>query len=78
MDYEFDIVLDMDWDHRAVVTKSRFDDIADQVVLKPGEDMAEKIYAWLTSGEAAPPGVRGARRMASGCIVLLVLLLRIL
>jgi hypothetical protein len=54
MDYEFDIVFDLDWDHRGIVTKSRFDEIADQVFMKPGKEVAEKIAGWLNSGEAAP------------------------
>ena len=60
MDYEFDIVFDIDWDHRGVVTKTRMASIADLVVVKPGEEVAEKILAWLEGGEAKPPVVEKA------------------
>lgn len=52
LDYEFDVVLDIDWDHKAIVSKTRMSSIADKVFLKPGEELAEEIYAWLTTGEA--------------------------
>ena len=55
LDYEFDVVLDIDWDHKAIVSKTRMSSIADKVFTKPGEELAEEIYAWLTSGEAARP-----------------------
>jgi hypothetical protein len=54
MDYEFDIVFDLDWDHRGIVTKSRYDELADAVILKPGQEVGQQIYAWLTSGAVAP------------------------
>lgn len=55
IEYEFDVVLDMDWDHNAIVSKSRMDTIADQVINKPDEEFFQKIADWLSSGEAARP-----------------------
>jgi len=55
MEYEFDVVLDMDWDHNAIVSKTRMDSIADLVVNKPDAEFAQKIADWLSSGEAARP-----------------------
>jgi hypothetical protein len=53
MDYEFDIVFDMDWDHNAIVSKSRCFALADQVFHKPGDDVAQIILDWLTEGKPA-------------------------
>lgn len=55
MDYEFDIVFDIDWDHQGVVTKTRMASIADLVVVKPGPEIGERILAWLEGGEAKRP-----------------------
>ena len=55
MEYEFDVVLDMDWDHRAVVSKTRMSSIADKVYLKPGKELGQEIAAWLGTGEAVRP-----------------------
>lgn len=53
MEYEFDLVGDMDQDHRLVVSKSRCDELADAVVMKPGPETAEVFKAWL-SGAPRP------------------------
>ena len=55
MEYEFDIVADMDWDHRFIVSKSRASFLADAVLDKPGPELGEQIRAWLDTGEAAAP-----------------------
>lgn len=57
LDYEFDVVLDIDWDHRAIVSKTRMSSIADKVYMKPGADLAEEILNWLSSGEAERPDI---------------------
>jgi len=51
MEYEFDLVLDIDSDHIGVVSKSRCDELADYVSKKPGDDFAAPLWAWLTKGE---------------------------
>jgi hypothetical protein len=50
MEYEFTIVCDMDTDHNLVVTKSRMETLADQVVNKPDTKFFKKILDWLNSG----------------------------
>lgn len=52
MEYEFDIVMDIDSDHIAVVSKSRCDELSDYVSKKPGDDFAAPLWAWLSKGEA--------------------------
>lgn len=51
--YEFTIVGDMDLEHRLVISKSRCEELADQVAQphRAGE-LAEIFAKWLSSGEA--------------------------
>ncbi len=53
MEYEFDVLLDMDNDNRGVVGKSRCPALAGNVYDKPGEDVAAILREWL-SGAPAP------------------------
>ena len=55
MEYEFDVVLDMDWDHNGIVSKTRMDSIADRIINKPDEEFFAEVAAWLTTGEAERP-----------------------
>lgn len=53
IEYEFDVVGDMDHENTLVVTKSRARPIAGRVIQKPGTEFAEEIKAWLGSGAPA-------------------------
>jgi len=53
MEYEFDIVADMDLDHNFVVTKTRCRALDGLIVQKPGKDVADMIKAWLSDGAPA-------------------------
>lgn len=55
MEYEFDVVLDMDWDHNGIVSKTRMDSIADRIINKPDSEFFDEIATWLSSGEAERP-----------------------
>jgi len=55
MEYEFDIVADLDVDHNMVISKTRCFAIADQVVSKPTAAWFGAIKSWL--GEGAPATV---------------------
>ena len=50
MDYEFTIVLDMDQENNAVVTKSRCSEISGKIFNKPGGDVAAILKNWLGTG----------------------------
>lgn len=52
IEFEFDVVADMDLEHRMVISKSRCSVLADQVI-QPGRahDMAKTFKNWLDSGE---------------------------
>jgi hypothetical protein len=57
MDYEFDIVGDMNLEHELIITKTRCKTLDGQVYSKPGRDVAATILGWLNSGtEPAPAG----------------------
>lgn len=52
LDYEFDVVGEMTLEHILLVTKTRCSAIADATFVKPGEDFAEPIAKWLSTGVA--------------------------
>lgn len=53
MEYEFDIVADMDFENNFIVTKTRMAALTGLVENKPKAAVAERIRAWLESGEEA-------------------------
>ena len=55
MEYEFDIVCDMNWDHILTVSKSRCSAIVDLKTEKPGPAFLQPVIEWLNSGS---PSVR--------------------
>lgn len=61
MEYEFDIVLDMDHNHIATVSKTRCRAIDGKSVVKPGEGFIAPVIDWLKTGaavEISPPPMR--------------------
>ena len=54
MEYEFDVVADMDTAHNMVVSKSRIFAIADAVVNKPNGEWFKQVISWLNDGTPAP------------------------
>ncbi|MCP4708388.1 MAG: hypothetical protein GY869_07175 [Planctomycetes bacterium] len=50
LEYEFDVVGDMDLENTLVVTKSRCSALAGAVVNKPGRQFAENFSNWLSDG----------------------------
>lgn len=51
-EYEFDVMLDMDIENTAVVTKSRCSALAGKVLSKPGRDVAGVLREWLSGAPA--------------------------
>lgn len=47
IEYEFDVVAEMDHEHTLIVTKSRLQSLADVVVPKPGQDFGVQVKAAL-------------------------------
>jgi len=50
MEYEFDLVCDMDWAHILTVSKSRCSTVADLKVEKPGPEFMRPVIEWLQAG----------------------------
>ena len=58
IEYEFDLVLQMNPDHTAVVEKDRSGRFQDEIIEKPGEEFGKALLAWLSDGSepvAKPP-----------------------
>lgn len=54
IEYEFDLVGEINLDHALTVTKSRSSALADQFFDRPGRAFAERVWAWLRDGIDAP------------------------
>lgn len=50
MEYEFDIVGDVDTAHSLLITKSRYAPMSDRVIPTPGREVGEELAGWLSSG----------------------------
>ena len=53
-EYEFDVVLDMDNDNNAIVSKSRCPELSGKVIPKPGKQVANILTTWLHGVPVAP------------------------
>lgn len=54
-EYEFDVVMDMDIDHRGYISKSRAHTLADKIFDKPGKQVATALVEWLQGAPAPVP-----------------------
>lgn len=52
IEYEFDVVADMDLENNFTVSKSRCPELSGRVVNRPGPEVGEILLAWLSDGEA--------------------------
>ena len=69
MEYEFDVVGDMDLDHNLLISKSRCSALADAVISKPGAKVAETLRVaerWCGRAEARRFAARPSARAAPG------------
>lgn len=55
LEYEFDVVADMDINNNFIVSKSRCPALTGAVINKPGEEVAKILNAWLAAGVEMPP-----------------------
>lgn len=60
IEYEFDLLLEINPDHMASVMKDRTGKFQDQIISKPGEEFGQQLAAWLSEGvpmapQLAPP-----------------------
>lgn len=54
LEFEMDVVGDIDINHNLIVSKTRCKALTDGVFEKPGEDVAAILLAWLTDGAPTP------------------------
>lgn len=55
LEYEFDIVGDIDQTHTLTISKTRYAELADEVITKPTEALGERIAAWLQGAPMPTP-----------------------
>ena len=55
IEYEFDLLVELNQRHEAVVTKDRTGKFQDETIEKPGEDFGIALYEWLASGKPEKP-----------------------
>lgn len=55
MDYEYDIMVEMNLDHVGVIAKTRCAALDGRVFKKPGQEMAEILVTWLSDGAVSTP-----------------------
>jgi hypothetical protein len=72
MEYEFDLVADLDQDNNMIVSKSRCPSMTGEVVRRAGAEVAEKLVAWLSDGEpeTAKPTVAKSKPASIGGVPL--------
>lgn len=82
MEYEFDVICDIDQNHTLTVGKTRIDEIDGEIIEKAGEGFGRRLKGWLDGGAPAPapvvvpvtagvPAVRGEmdrKAAASFCV----------
>lgn len=54
VEYEFDVVGEMDPDHLMRITKTRCIPLTDRAFDRPGQEVADILKAWLTDGASVP------------------------
>ncbi|MFC5959658.1 ATP-binding protein [Streptomyces pratens] len=54
IEYEFDIVGDLDHENTLVISKSRAKPLSGRVIRKPDETFAEAVLEWLNAGKPTP------------------------
>lgn len=54
IEYEFDVVGDLDLENNLVVTKTRCADLSGEVINRPGELLGKRLLAWLDDGAKLP------------------------
>ena len=54
IEYEFDIVGDLDYENVLVISKSRAKSLSGLVIRKPGVEFADSVLAWLNAGKPVP------------------------
>jgi hypothetical protein len=54
IEFEFDLLVELDQKHQGTVTKDRTGKFQDETIDKPGEEFGAALYDWLSSGTKVP------------------------
>lgn len=68
LEYEFDVLGDMNLDNEFIVGKTRCSSITGKVFPKPGKVLAEELRAWLSDGSPAPVPTRAPEPAAGSAL----------
>lgn len=63
IEYEFDLVGELDYDNTLTVSKSRIHTLAKAIVPMPGAEFAQKIDDWLSEGVQVPTPIEYRDRL---------------
>jgi len=55
LEYEFDVVADINLEHETIISKTRCPDLTDRVFPKAGKELADILAAWVGSGTKPAP-----------------------
>jgi ABC-type dipeptide/oligopeptide/nickel transport system ATPase component len=55
IEYEFDLLMELNQNHWATITKDRTGQFQDHDIEKPGEEFGHSLYDWLSAGNSPPP-----------------------
>ncbi len=61
LEYEFDVVADLDQDNNLIVGKTRCPAVSGAVIPKAGKEIAQKLTAWLSDGGKVEDAEKPAR-----------------
>lgn len=64
IEYEFDVIGDLDLDNRLAITKTRISSLAGESFLHPGVELAATISDWLADGVEVPSVAEYRQRAA--------------
>lgn len=54
IEYEFDVIGDLDLENRLTISKTRIPSLSGQAISRPGVELAATISDWLADGEPVP------------------------
>jgi hypothetical protein len=64
IEYEFDMLVEINQDHFATITKDRTGKFQDAIIEKPDDKFGSELYDWLNAGAAPPPVIKSKEQLA--------------
>lgn len=66
IEYEFDLLIQMDADHNATIIKDRTGKYQDKTIATPGQAFGRELAQWLNDDLASPPSLSSAPSAGEG------------